>query len=158
MNREHVKELSHACDVCGKMFVSRKKMMSHRLDSHVRQNRNHPCSICKRTFRSYLPLRTHILEEHDIKVHKDWKPGQPFHTDGNDQEDIPKTVHIQRNRKHPCPICKKNFKSYRPLRKHIIEEHDIKVPDDWKPGQSLTDMDGKRTKEGQWHRRTKDRQ
>ena len=50
MDVVHIREPKYQCDLCSHMSISRRKLMSHRLDVHIRSRKN-PCPICKTIYR-----------------------------------------------------------------------------------------------------------
>ncbi|XP_015188350.1 PREDICTED: zinc finger protein 567-like [Polistes dominula] len=102
-HRKHTGEKPFQCDVCEQKCTTKNSLRFHR-KIHFSHNR-YTCNICNKSFRKKQNMNEH-LEKH-------WKHDKNI--------SLPKVF--------TCPICAESFPTYRMLKFHMIESHQISDQD-----------------------------
>lgn len=61
---------AHRCDICGKLFVEKKYVKTHKANVHEKQKVTFPCHLCKKELASKKYLTAHLEKKHKVKLGK----------------------------------------------------------------------------------------
>ncbi|XP_059614642.1 zinc finger protein 3 homolog [Phlebotomus argentipes] len=114
----HTDYRPHVCEICGRGFARRSKMVVHML-VHTNE-RNFPCELCGKAFKQRYNLIAHRRTHTDDRKEKCLECGKCFLT----RHELGKHARIHRNDEHPykCSIC-----TYSTLYKASLNSHMNKV-------------------------------
>ncbi|XP_055698715.1 zinc finger protein 43-like [Phlebotomus papatasi] len=114
----HTDYRPHVCEICGRGFARRSKMVVHML-VHTNE-RNFPCELCGKAFKQRYNLIAHRRTHTDDRKEKCLECGKCFLT----RHELGKHARIHRNDEHPykCSIC-----TYSTLYKASLNSHMGKV-------------------------------
>lgn len=87
----------HACEDCGVTFVYKSQLKNHMDLEHIKEEK-YVCDMCGMRF-----IARRLLYNHRDSAH---------------------TRVVRRN---PCAVCGKNFRSVKPMKDHMFQEHGVKV-------------------------------
>ncbi|XP_069670821.1 zinc finger protein 664-like isoform X9 [Periplaneta americana] len=141
-SREHVKEKPGQCDICGKIFLTRRKLSVH-LYTHKRESKL-KCDTCGKCFRLPSRLKVHIrthtgekpfkcdtcgkyfrivsLLKHHIRTHTGEKPFKCDTCGKNFTQKEFLRVHVRTHtgeKPYKCENCGKFFRNFGNLRGHL---------------------------------------
>jgi len=139
-----IRDLKLACDLCPKVFSSKKNVKRHKLEKHQNEEQHigtasivkieseFPCDDCDREFDSDFKLKKHALQ-HSNRFTCDvcQKGFQSSSTLKNH-----KNIHLD-EKPFKCEICEKEFTQAGNLKTHMIRHHGIS---DFKPDVSTNSL------------------
>ena len=76
LDRNHGENLKHVCEICGKKFISPKRLNAHFNIKHVKER--HECDQCEKIFTNSESLRIHQKNYHTDEKHECDKCGKSF--------------------------------------------------------------------------------
>ena len=113
--RKH-SDLSHACDLCGRTFVSRENLAKHMSINH-KHGQKTECAQCGKVFGTNAALRKHILTHAGVKAHQCETCGKHF-SQASYLKDHRK-IHTG-ERKYACSICGTQFDHMSKVKTHMM--------------------------------------
>lgn len=115
-NRHSTNEFN--CELCGKIYNSRKTLYHHKRETHA--EKQFQCDQCDQKFVSNARLNRHKVTHTDLREHKCPHCPKEFHRSNNLK------VHLRSHTKEKpfeCPLCDKAFGYQRLLRSHLERKH-----------------------------------
>ncbi|GAB0092900.1 hypothetical protein DMENIID0001_079520 [Sergentomyia squamirostris] len=114
----HTDYRPHVCEICGRGFARKSKMVVHML-VHTNE-RNFPCELCGKAFKQRYNLIAHRRTHTDDRKEKCLECGKCFLT----RHELGKHARIHKNDEHPykCNVC-----TYSTLYKASLNSHLNKV-------------------------------
>ncbi|XP_052757211.1 oocyte zinc finger protein XlCOF20-like [Galleria mellonella] len=113
------------CELCGKGFVSHKRLLLHR---EIHGNDQYPCEKCKVTFSSVTKLKYHREKVHSPKK---VKPSKCQHCSERFVHHYEKVRHLSEAHgmkiEFKCESCGANYKSQKSLAFHRIKYHTLSI-------------------------------
>ncbi|XP_072035448.1 uncharacterized protein [Amphiura filiformis] len=122
INREHLEELPHQCEFCGKRFLQSQQLACHRR-VHTKEKPFH-CQVCPKQF-----ARSEGLKDHILRVHSMEKPFKCELCQSRFAAEEHLRLHINHHNKpklFQCHLCQKCFVHNVHLQDHIRTHTGVK--------------------------------
>jgi len=109
------------CRMCGKMFITNKKLMSHYTRLHKKKKLR--CQYCSKLFHQKKDLKMHERVHTDARPYKCEHPGCGKSFKQKCTLDTHMVTHTREKKQQCCHVCGKRYSHKKSLALHIKEKH-----------------------------------